>query len=702
MLTKFKAGIVGAGHISRFHIEAIRRSGVAEIVGVADVDRARAESVRAQFGLPMTGASVDELIAAGADVVHILTPPHSHAPLAIRALDAGCHVYVEKPLAMTEAECASVAAAAERAGRSVCAGHSLLRDPFVARGLDLVARGAIGEVLSVDYVRCQGYPPYAGGPRPVHYRDGGYPFRDLGVHALYVIEAFLGPITDVSPSFDSTGRDPNLHFDEWRVLVRCDQGTAQIHMSWNIRPQQNRITVQGTRGVITIDLFGMSVSVKRQGRMPEHATRISNAVHEGTAIATQAAANVVRVLRKRIRQYHGLQTLVADFYGALAEGRPSPVPPEHARRVVAWTDAVASAADRRKAQELARPERRQATVLVTGGAGFIGSHLVARLLAEGERVRLLLRRAPAAALAEHPLVEIVRGDLGDPDAVAGAMTGVKTVFHVAAAMRGSAAEFDCATVLGTRHVVDEALRQGVQRLVYVSSLAVLDAAGGRPGDVLTEASPLEPHPRLRGQYSRAKCEAEAYVVQAIRERGLPAVILRPAEVIGSTPLMTSGVAQRVGARFVILGNGRLNVPLVHVEDVIDAMILARNSSAAVGSILHIVDRAEVTQADLVEHYMKVHGERRPITRVPMPIVMALAFGVQCLARVLRRDAPLSVYRLRSATADRRFDPTRAEQMLGWTPRIGVDAGLAAMRAGASDSSQASSAAVLPDREPVAV
>ncbi len=133
----------------------------------------------------------------GVDVVHILTPPHTHAELAIAALENGCHVLVEKPLAMNTEEVDRISAAAAAARRSVCVNHSLLYDRFVSKALRLVRSGAIGVPLSFDYFRSCEYPPYRGGPLPIHYQNGGYPFLDQGVHALYLAETFLGAIEDV-------------------------------------------------------------------------------------------------------------------------------------------------------------------------------------------------------------------------------------------------------------------------------------------------------------------------------------------------------------------------------------------------------------------------------------------------------------------------------------------------------------------------
>src|SRR5581483_4153065 len=152
-----------------------------EIVGVHDLDRAKAEALASRFDLRVFG-SLQELRAAGADVIHVLTPPHTHTAVATDAVRAGCHVVVEKPLGTDADACQRLAELARAEGRQVGVSHSLLYDPQIRWAIEAVRGGALGEVVSVDILRSSIYPPYAGGPLPPQYRTAGYPFRDLGIH----------------------------------------------------------------------------------------------------------------------------------------------------------------------------------------------------------------------------------------------------------------------------------------------------------------------------------------------------------------------------------------------------------------------------------------------------------------------------------------------------------------------------------------
>ena len=670
-----RVGLIGAGFVSRYHVMALRRLRHVELVGLCDVDTARAEAA-ARDARARAFTSVDALLRERLDIVHVLTPPATHAALAIQALERGCHVIVEKPLAASVEECDRIAEAAARAGRWVAVHHSLLRDHFVMRALDVARRGSLGDVTGLDYFRSSDYPPSPGGPPPPHHREGGYPWRDLGVHALYLLREFLGELEHVEAEFaDSaaTGgakREPGLLYDEWRALVRCARGRGQVHLSWNMDPLAHVLVVHGTRGTLRADMFSMAVTTRIATPWPKVVERPLHALGEARQVCGQVPVNALRFVRGRLLPYHGLQMLVAEVYERLAAGAPGPpVSVADARPIVEWTERIAREADRAKEQFLARfPRTLAARVAVTGATGSIGRRLLARLLGEGQRVRILVRREPPADLRRDERVEAVYGDLGDPDAVDRLVAGTDIVYHLGATMRGSADDFTRGTVAGTRNVVESVLRHRVSRLVHVSSLSVLHAAAVQPGTTVREDWPLEPRAESRGGYAQSKLEAERIVRDAVAQRGLPAVILRPGQIVGpGVPLLTPAVAQRVGGALVVLGDGSLPLPLVHVEDVVDAILAAGRAGAPAGAVFHIVDTETVTQNDVAR---LVAGAGR-IVRVPLTVAYGVALGVEGLAALGRRRAPLSRYRVRSALAPVAYDCSAAREHLGWRPRIGV-------------------------------
>ncbi len=686
MSPPFRAGLVGAGYISEYHVMALQKLPGVILAGICDLDPARAAVIAKRFGIPGAYGSLKEMAAAQRlDVVHVLTPPAYHAAVTLEALELGLHVFVEKPLATTVEDCDRIAEAARRAGRTVGVNHSLLRDPFVMRALDIARSGALGNVLTVDYFRSSDYPPWPGGPVPPQYREGGYPFRDLGVHALYLMAAFLGEIQDVQAWFTTNGSkpggDPNLLCDEWRAVVRCAAGSGQFQLSWNVRPLQSVLVVQGTRGVLRADLFSMAVTTRRSSALPKAIERAWNPLGEALSTLVQVPSNVLRFLRQKILPYQGLRTMIADYYAALAAGKPAPCTVQDARPVVDWTERVARQADEYKRNLLATfPQTLTAKTLVTGASGFLGKRLLARLLEQlppGERLRIFVRRDPPASINNDSRIEVVLGDLGDAAAVDRAVAGTTLIYHVGGAMSGGPADYERGTLAGTRNLLAGIKKHGMPKLVYISSLSVMHWCAAKAGVPVREDFALEPHADRRGAYTQNKLAAELLVRQAVQDDFVPAVILRPGQIIGpGVEMLTPSVGRRAGKRIVILGNGRQVLPMVYVDDVVDAILLAKERNVWTGEIFMLVDSAGVTQEQLA----RFADPRASIVKVPRLFVNVLALGVEILGAMLRHPVPLSRYRVASSLSPMTFDCAAARQVLGWTPKVGVEAGLKKMRA----------------------
>jgi len=672
---QFRVGLVGAGYVAEFHVKALRRLPQVQLVGVTDLDPERARAFAKQFGIATTYPSLEAMAKAGLDVVHVLTPPHAHAQVGLEAMELGCHVLIEKPLATSVEDCDRLIATAQRLGRVAGVNHSFLGDPRLRRALDAVHAGAVGDIVSVDIFWSDVYPEYRGGSLPPRYRDGGYPFRDLGIHALYLLRAFLGEIRGVHGDFSSRGGDPNLYADEWRCLVQCEKGTGGIQLSWNIRPLQFYATIHGTKGSIRVDFAQMYITRRHSTFLPSAIERIVNALAESLPLLGQVSVNVAQFVTGRLKPYQGLHNFVQQFYECLGADIPLPATLEDGREVVRWNEEVARPADNGK---MTRSNRfrggAEPVVLVTGGRGFVGRHLVRRLLQEHKHIRLFLRRAPDPEFLENPRVEIVLGDLGDPDAVDCAVRGATLVYHLGAAMGGGWSEHESATIAGTQNIVDSCVKHNVPKLVHMSSLSVIDWAGSKEGSPCTEDCPLEPRPEVRGFYTQAKLAAELVVLRAVRERKLPAVIVRPGLIFGPDgPIAAASGALVAGGKLLVLGAGNARLPLVYVEDVIDALILAARSNRFDGSIFHVVDDAAITQKDMAKMVGKARGMQ--VLRVPQPLVFSLALALEIVGRLLGRNVPLTRYRLRSSQADIAFDCTKIRQELGWNPKVGVNNGL---------------------------
>jgi nucleoside-diphosphate-sugar epimerase len=136
--------------------------------------------------------------------------------------------------------------------------------------------------------------------------------------------------------------------------------------------------------------------------------------------------------------------------------------------------------------------------------------------------------------------------------------------------------------------------------------------------------------------------------------------------------MTAAVARRAAGRALVLGDGEMQLPLVYIDDVVDALVMAAKSSLKGGEVIQIVDPEPWTQNQVLA---EVHGSSAKVMRVPRAAVFALGRASELALGLIGKKSPVAPYRLASALALRTFDSSRAHKLLGWQPRVGVREGI---------------------------
>jgi nucleoside-diphosphate-sugar epimerase len=320
-------------------------------------------------------------------------------------------------------------------------------------------------------------------------------------------------------------------------------------------------------------------------------------------------------------------------------------------------------------------------VLVTGGTGFLGRHLVRALLRRQLAVRALGRDAAACAALRADGVEVARADLRDTAAVLAACDGVNAVIHAGAlsAPWGAAADFHAVNVAGTGHVLAACRAHGVARLVHVSSPSV--TFRGRDVVDQTEAAPYPPS--YLSHYSHSKMLAE----KLVRSSGVPAVIVRPKALFGpgdSTLLPRLLEAARRG-RLPQLGAGANRVDLTYVENVAHALVLALEAPAAVGRTYVITNGEHVPLWGLVRLVLRRVGLDDRLRRLPYGLVYLMAGLMEARARLLGGEPTLTRYSVAVLGRTQTYDISAARRDLGYAPLVsvaeGVERTLATLTAG---------------------
>ncbi|HVF62285.1 MAG TPA: NAD-dependent epimerase/dehydratase family protein [Thermoanaerobaculia bacterium] len=304
-----------------------------------------------------------------------------------------------------------------------------------------------------------------------------------------------------------------------------------------------------------------------------------------------------------------------------------------------------------------------ASVLVTGGLGFLGRHVCAHLAAGGETVRVLARPSRRASEEGSPY-ETVWGDIRDAAVVDRAVRGTEVVVHLAANFRHAgtdAREAGPINVDGTRNVLDACLRHGVRQLLNCSTVGVHGSVLAVPANEETPFNPLD-------RYQATKLEAELAVLRRHRETGLPATSLRPMPIVGPGDRRMIKLFRLIQKRrFVMIGSGETLFQAAYVGDVADAFVLCLRNERTYGEAFIVGGEEYTTLNDLVAMIAAELGVPPPRLRLPLAPVLALARLCERGCAPLGIEPPLHGRRVSFFHSDRAFSIAKARRVLGFAP-----------------------------------
>lgn len=303
--------------------------------------------------------------------------------------------------------------------------------------------------------------------------------------------------------------------------------------------------------------------------------------------------------------------------------------------------------------------------LVIGASGFLGSHVTRQLVESGEDVRVMLRKTSSTRGIDDLDVQRCYGDVFDDDALRAAMTGVDVVFYCVVDARiwlRDPAPLFATNVEGLRHVLDVAVRSGLRKFVFTSTIATLAINDHRP---VTEDDP--PNWTEGGAYVSARVAAENLVMDYARDQGLPAVALCISTTFGPGdwgPTPHGGVVARMAAGTMPVYPD-FSLEVVGIEDAARAMLLA--AERARNGERYIISDETLSAREILRVAAEAVGKRPPRINVPMKLLYGVARLNDLAARILKRDLPFAVAGVKIADVSSKLDHSKAERELGWQP-----------------------------------
>jgi 2-alkyl-3-oxoalkanoate reductase len=312
---------------------------------------------------------------------------------------------------------------------------------------------------------------------------------------------------------------------------------------------------------------------------------------------------------------------------------------------------------------------------VTGATGLLGSHLVERLRARGDRVRALCRTNSRTEFLDAHGVEIVRGDLTDPASCALATAGADVVFHCAAKVGdwGRWREFQTGCLDATQALARAAVLARVGRFVHISSTSAYGHPVERKAPI-DETAPLGENVWILDYYTRSKVECELLLWQMAETDGLPLTVIRPSWLFGERDRTTAPrlVREFRRGRMLMVGDGDNPLSAVYAGVVADAAILAAFDPGSCNEAYNITSQGRITQREFLDLFADALAVPRVTRHVPYPLAFTGGFLLEIRDRLLMRERPPRVTRYGAWLLGRHleYSTEKARSRLGWQPAIG--------------------------------
>lgn len=687
-----RAGILGAGYISDFHLKAIIKQGNAELVAICDMNEQASNKLGAHYPEAAIYTDLAAMLSeAKLNVVHVLTQPDSHFTLAKLVIEAGCHAIIEKPVTINSAQAEELAALAAEHGVSVAINHNFVFSrPFnqLKAALD---KGELGPIKSIHVVWKKILPQATFGPWNLWMlREPGNILFETGSHSLSELQAVIDSkiaIKRVAARLPKVLPSGSVFYRRWNIAAEAGDVAIQIDTAFDQGYEQHFIEVEGMFGVARADIENDIFTIDSPTGRAYDVERFRVNFREGgrriqQAFATYASYAGSKFLSSATGGPYETSMLngIANCYEEL-QGRSSRKESSIAYAIAIAKTAEAILAKMPKPKEVADADKPavpatvaepaiEAKILIVGASGFIGKRLLMALQGQQRGVRALVRNASAlTGVTLQSNCELMVGDFRDADVIERALQGIETVFHLAVAHGNSLQGYLKADSEPSLKFARLCQQKNIKRFIYTGTIDSLNLA--RAGKI-KEADGVDTALTRRNNYAHSKAITEAKLRQMHQQDGFPVVIVRPAIVLGAGgPVNHVGVANWFGlGRCAYWGKGDNLIPAVLVDDVVKALVATIDAEGIDGRTYNLSAEPCISSRDYVAEVEKVLGGKimaESSSALGHYLGDLLKWSVKVLARHPDKARIPSLHDWRCREQHAAFDTSRAREDLDWEP-----------------------------------
>ena len=643
--------------MGRNHINILGRMKSASLCAVVDpILMEKGETASIPEGVHVFGSTKEMLTEVQPSVVHVVSPPDTHFPVAMEAVEAGCHVYVEKPFCMNEDEAQQLFDAAEKKQVKLCAGHQLAFHPSAVKLWKKLP--SLGKTVHVDSEFLF---------QPVRRDASGALMNphdqlvDVLPHPVYLTLHALRESAGSDQRFEiNKVLSPNM--GEVRVLGTYGRCTATIIVSLTGRPIDTFIRVVGDRGSIQADLvLGSTI-----GQIAPRKSAVTVLIRPFIAALQQTfgtLGSLAGAAFSKASRTGGLEQLIQAFYASLSERTHLPQDPDEigetvrlceeieseARNQLIVSEELAEARLREIADELPPLPASQQEIAVTGATGFLGRTVVERLRMSGIPVKALVRKLPLAS-SRIPGIVYVQLDLAEeiPEDV---LDGIDAVVHLAAETHGGKDLHARNTVLATQNLMSACAKADIKKFINIGSIGIVRSDAGQPID---ESSPVDEATEERGPYVWGKATAEADARRMADQSGIDLITIRPGPLVSFDAFEPPGrLGRSIGSLFLAVGPKSDRLPVCDVSTLANLIVLYVSDFSAGPRLLHALEPGLPTRQQLVDKFVNQYPGTR-VLWLPSWLIAGLSRVVSVGMRIFGRQ-PIDIY---SAFKSGNYDTSR--------------------------------------------
>lgn len=680
-----KIVLIGTGNIASVHAEALRATQGVEIAGVFDVDQARAQDFAGRYKIDQVFKSFDAVLADEAVTgAHVLTPPPLHQETALPLLSAGKTVLIEKPIAHCQAAARTLMEASRKHGAALRTNQNFIFHPAHRKLRKALDNNRLGPIRRAH---CTYVMPLR---QLAARRFGHWMFAapvnlllEQAVHPLSQVEDVMGNLS-LEQVVPGTAQEyaPGIELiTQWDLIFSSPKGPVTMQIALGESYPDWSLTLLGDDGSITADYLHGGISVKTPGAYLDVIEDLRLGMAQGAGTMAQSIGSMVHYLLAQAKLvergdpfYRSILGSVRDFYAAL-DTKSHDCDGARGTRLVTLCEEIAARTPSLKTTPVPHlwTEKKPVDCVVLGGTGFIGQAVVRKLAAAGKSVRVAARNTERLSEDfEREAVEIARGSVTDRVFLEAVMEGAECVINLAHGGGGATFEEIRKALVGSATLVAETARaRGVKKLLHVSSIAALYL--GDPDKVIRHTALADPDKEKRGDYARAKAEAEEFLIKSCAQEGMAIGIFRPGIVVGAgASPFHSGVGLFNRERYCLGWNrGKNPLPFVLVEDVAEALVKAAfevSPEKINGFSFNIVGDVRMTAREYIAALAR--ETQRPLRYRPQ-YVLAQQSGeiIKWIMKIIgRRRVPFPSLRdLKSRGMPSAFDISFEKTQLGWSP-----------------------------------